>query len=173
MSDLFSYLIKIMFNSPTKGFLNLDETIKEIIEFINEFPKHEYRLVIGTDSQPNKNSVDFVNAIVIHRVNSGGRYFWKRIRKEYNYKLQLKARIFTEANLSIELALKILPLVQKSLIDVSIKEIPEFELHVDIGQKGKTKEMIKEIVGMVRGMGFEPKIKPHSYAASTIADKYA
>ena len=88
-----------MFNSPTKGFLNLDETIKEIIEFINEFPKHEYRLVIGTDSQPNKNSVDFVNAIVIHRVNSGGRYFWKRIRKEYNYKLQLKARIFTEANL--------------------------------------------------------------------------
>ena len=173
MSDLFNYLIKIMFNSPTKGLLNLDETIKEIIEFINEFPKHEYRLVIGTDSQPNKNSVDFVNAIVIHRVNSGGRYFWKRIRKEYNYKLQLKARIFTEANLSIELALKILPLVQKSLIDVSIKEIPEFELHVDIGQKGKTKEMIKEIVGMVRGMGFEPKIKPHSYAASTIADKYA
>jgi len=162
-----------MFNSPTKGILNLDETIKEIIEFINEFPKHEYRLVIGTDSQPNKNSVDFVNAIVIHRVNSGGRYFWKRIHKEYNYKLQLKARIFTEANLSIELALKILPLVQKSLIDVSIAEIPEFELHVDIGQKGKTKEMIKEIIGMVRGMGFEPKIKPHSYAASTIADKYA
>jgi hypothetical protein len=48
----------------------------------------------------------------------------------------------------------------------------ELEIHVDIGQKGPTKEMIREIVGMVRGNGFFVKIKPESFAASTLADRH-
>jgi predicted RNase H-related nuclease YkuK (DUF458 family) len=33
--------------------------------------------------------------------------------------------------------------------------------------------MIKEVTGLIRGNGFEPKIKPESFVASTVADRYS
>jgi predicted RNase H-related nuclease YkuK (DUF458 family) len=33
--------------------------------------------------------------------------------------------------------------------------------------------MIKEVIGLIRGNGFEPKIKPESFVASVVADRYA
>jgi len=48
----------------------------------------------------------------------------------------------------------------------------ELEIHVDIGQNGPTREMIKEIVGMIKGSGFFVKIKPEAFAAATLADKH-
>jgi len=47
-----------------------------------------------------------------------------------------------------------------------------FEFHIDVGTKGQTKSLINEMVGMVKGLNFVPKIKPESYCASTFADKY-
>ena len=46
------------------------------------------------------------------------------------------------------------------------------EIHVDVGEHGDTREMIKEIVGMVTGNGFVAKTKPDAYAASYVADKH-
>ncbi|HHX50219.1 MAG TPA: hypothetical protein GX711_02130, partial [Clostridia bacterium] len=48
----------------------------------------------------------------------------------------------------------------------------DVEIHLDIGPNGSTKELIREIVGMVVGNGFEAKIKPDSPGASKVADKY-
>ena len=48
----------------------------------------------------------------------------------------------------------------------------DFEVHVDVGSKGETKEMLQEIIGMVRGSGFEVRTKPESYGASKVADRY-
>jgi predicted RNase H-related nuclease YkuK (DUF458 family) len=48
----------------------------------------------------------------------------------------------------------------------------DIEIHVDIGSVGKTREMINEIVGMVRGSGYAVRMKPESYAASKVADRY-
>ena len=45
-------------------------------------------------------------------------------------------------------------------------------IHADVGHNGDTREMIKEVVGLIRGNGFEPKIKPESFVASGVADKY-
>ena len=45
-------------------------------------------------------------------------------------------------------------------------------IHADVGEKGQTRDMVKEVVGLIRGNGFEPKIKPESYAASVVADRY-
>jgi predicted RNase H-related nuclease YkuK (DUF458 family) len=33
--------------------------------------------------------------------------------------------------------------------------------------------MIREVTGLIRGNGFEPKIKPEAFAASTVADRYS
>jgi len=46
------------------------------------------------------------------------------------------------------------------------------QIHVDIGHNGETRVMINEVVGMIRGSGYEVKIKPYSYGASKVADKY-
>jgi hypothetical protein len=48
----------------------------------------------------------------------------------------------------------------------------DFEVHVDIGSQGETRTMLQEIIGMVRGSGFEVKTKPESYGASKVADRY-
>ncbi|MBU3957376.1 ribonuclease H-like YkuK family protein, partial [Patescibacteria group bacterium] len=37
---------------------------------------------------------------------------------------------------------------------------------------GPTREMIKEVVGMVNGNGFVAKTKPESYGAFVVADKH-
>jgi predicted RNase H-related nuclease YkuK (DUF458 family) len=47
-----------------------------------------------------------------------------------------------------------------------------FEFHIDIGKKGETKVLINEMVGMVKGLNFVPKIKPDSFCASCFADRY-
>ena len=49
----------------------------------------------------------------------------------------------------------------------------QFEyIHADVGERGKTKEMVKEVMGLIKGTGFEPKIKPYSFAATVVADRY-
>jgi predicted RNase H-related nuclease YkuK (DUF458 family) len=44
-------------------------------------------------------------------------------------------------------------------------------IHVDAGNKGPTSRYISEIVGWVRACGFDCRIKPDSYCASSIADR--
>ena len=161
----------MQFVSPSKGQLELEEVLRDITLFINEDKRFLYRLIIGTDSQVSR-QVDFVNAIVIHRKGRGARYFWRRVTREYKTPLSLKARMFTEASLSVELAIEVLELLQKALAGAFIEIAPHMEVHIDIGNKGPTRDMIKELVGFVRGSGFEAKIKPEAYAASTVADKY-
>jgi predicted RNase H-related nuclease YkuK (DUF458 family) len=48
----------------------------------------------------------------------------------------------------------------------------DIEIHLDVGEQGKTKEIVREVVGMVTGSGFDARIKPESYGASSVADKY-
>jgi hypothetical protein len=158
----------MIFNSPTKGRMDLKRVIQELLSFINEEPGRKYKIIIGTDSSGRGEKVDFVTALVIHRVGRGGRYFWRRIYE--NKKLVLRSRIYKEVTLSLDLAQKV---SRKLLKDLNPDEIKQnLEIHVDVGRNGETREMIKEVVGMVRGSGFNVKTKPESYGASCVADKY-
>ncbi len=47
-----------------------------------------------------------------------------------------------------------------------------FEFHLDIGTSGPTRELISEMVAIAKSTGFEPIIKPESYAASCYANRY-
>ena len=40
------------------------------------------------------------------------------------------------------------------------------------GEYGDTRDMIKEVVGMVTGNGYVAKTKPEAYGASYVADKH-
>ncbi len=159
------------FISPTKGELLLEEVIGEIAGFIGEGPDLGYTLVIGTDSQVKRENgaqeVDFVTAVIIHRQGKGGGYFWRRIRDQRIY--SLKQKILTEAYYSLEWAGKIVPLLKQAIFGFAPYEL---EIHVDVGEVGRTREMIKEVVGMITGNGYVAKTKPYSYGASSVADKH-
>lgn len=158
--------IQAMFESPTFGSLSLAQIREKVLAFMSAEPTERYQLVIGTDSQPHNGAgVDFVTAIVVHRLGHGGIYFWKRIVHKKQY--VLRQRMYTEATMSLEMAEVILDLFEKDGITKY-----DMEIHVDIGQSGDTREMISEIVGMVRGSGYIVKTKPESYGASKVADRY-
>jgi len=154
------------FYSPTYGELTLLNVREHALKFIEKQPDYKYRLVIGTDSQPkNGHGVDFVTAIVIHRLGFGGIYFWKRIIDKKKY--MLRSRIYQEATLSLSCAEEVLKLLKNDGITKY-----DVEIHVDIGNYGETKDMINEVVGMVRSCGFNVKTKPESYGASNVADRH-
>ncbi|MCX6794356.1 MAG: hypothetical protein NTY06_04625, partial [Candidatus Gottesmanbacteria bacterium] len=92
-----------MFQSPTYGELELPQIREKILMFLSQDPDRKYQLVVGTDSQPHNGSgVDFVTAIVIHRVGTGGIYFWKRTVNKKHY--VLRDRMYAEATMSLEMA---------------------------------------------------------------------
>ncbi|MBI5452603.1 ribonuclease H-like YkuK family protein [Candidatus Gottesmanbacteria bacterium] len=157
---------KTVFNSPTFGVLTLADVRQKVLEFMAKLPEYKYQLVIGTDSQPkNGSGCDFVTAIVVHRIGTGGVYFWKRIVEKKS--LHLRNRIYKEATFSLTCAEELLAAFKNDGITKY-----DVEIHVDIGNHGKTREMIAEIVGMVRGSGFIVKTKPDSYGASKVADRH-
>jgi len=80
----------------------------------------------------------------------------------------LRDKIYTETTLSLKLAEKLVPEFTKKLNGQRYR----LEIHIDVGDVGPTREMIKEVVGMVNGNGFTAKTKPESYGAFVIADKH-
>jgi len=155
-----------MFQSPTYGALELPQVREKILAFLDHDPEKKYQLVVGTDSQPYRgHGVDFVTAIVVHRVGYGGIYFWESTGSKKRY--VLRERMYEEATRSLEMAEKLLALLHNDRITKY-----DVEIHVDIGKVGDTREMIQEIVGMIRGVGYTVKTKPESYAASKVADRY-
>jgi len=159
------------FLSPTKGKLSPREVILEVGKFLKNNPDSYYKLVIGTDSKVRKingtHEVDFVSAIVIHRKGFGGRYFWQKIKKQKI--ATLRDKIYTETFLSLDLAQKFVPQLQNSLNGHANYEL---EIHIDVGEAGDTRNMIKEVVGIITGNGFTAKTKPESYGAYVVADKH-
>lgn len=161
---------KDTFTSPTKGKMAINQMVTDLVGFMVEEPDYFYRLVIGTDSKTGKpnvhKKVDFVTAVVIHRKGKGGRYFWQKNKVEKI--ATLRDKIYTETLLSIRLAEKLVPELTKNLNG----ERYRLEIHIDVGDVGPTREMIKEVVGMVQGNGFTAKTKPESYGAFVVADKH-
>ncbi len=170
-------LDKQSFQSITHGVLRIEEIILLIKEFLEEDPDAEYSLVIGTDSHEKNGekrkpsdgkTINVVTAILIHRKGFGGKYFW--IRKDIKNIHTLRQKIYAETLTSLNFATSFVPLLRKGLNGHS----PNYnlEIHVDVGEHGDTREMIKEVVGMVTGNGFVAKTKPEAYGASYVADKH-
>jgi len=152
------------FYSPSGKSFTYRELLKEVFFYIKAEPQEKYKIIIGTDSA-NHGTTDFVSAVVVYREGHGGRFFWRRLnQKKVN---SLRERIYQEVMMSLKLAEEVLLNLSQN------KNIAfDFEVHVDIGSKGETKDMLQEIIGMVRGLGFQVKTKPESYGATKVADRY-
>lgn len=160
------------FYNPTKGRLSFTEVIEELFCYIKKKPEKFYDIIVGCDSRSSEEPY-FPVVIVVLRKGDGGRFFLKTIkyknRKFYNW----HQRVLEEVLLSCKLALLLKKNFEKKLKKLFFS--PKYQLcyiHADIGENGQTRDMVKEVTGLIRGNGFEPKIKPEAYAASTVADKY-
>ncbi len=152
--------------SPTHGKVDLDRLKKIISSYMAVDKKANYEVIVGSDSQKIRNNIyDYVSALIVHRVGFGGIYFWKRI--VIDRKISLKERIYREATMSLETSETFVHFFKTNGISRY-----NIQIHVDIGHKGDTRDMIAEVVGMIRGSGYDVKIKPYSYGASKVADRY-
>lgn len=155
-----------IFFSPSKGertFLNL---VSDVMEFLAEDVESKYAIVVGSDSEQYNGAAEFVSVVTVHRVGKHGRYFWTKRRGVKVF--DRHDRILKEAFFSLELAQKLVEILRQKLNGA----LYEFEIHLDIGQNGPTKQMIQEIVGIITGNGFTAKIKPEAYAATKVADRH-
>ena len=166
-------LLNGYFYNPTKGNLKVEQISDEILGYIAEKPEKFYDIIVGCDSSSGEEP-HFPLAVVILRTGEGGRFFLKKIgyhnRRFYNW----KERVLEEVMLSCQLALFLREDFEKKV--KSLPDSPNYQfryIHADVGENGATKDMIKEVVGLIRGNGFEPKIKPESFVASTVADRYS
>ncbi len=164
------------FFSPSKGNLTLEQVIKEIFGYMQESPENQYEVIVGCDS-PSSEKPFFPIAIVVLRTGFGGRFFLKKmhypdsaLKRFANVPTNWKMRILQEVYLSCELALALKEELEKEN-KLGLKYLFEY-IHADVGERGKTKEMVKEVTGLIVSNGFTPKIKPYSFAATVVADRY-
>ena len=153
-------------------------TYSEMIQFIADYiaknKEANYEITVGTDSQ-NHSSTKIVEVIAVHRIGDGGIFFY---RTEYLEKItSLKRKIYEETSRSIVNATGLIDNVGDCLIDKHNVHIDDlnvnFSIHCDIGHYGKTNQLITEITAWVHSAGFDVAIKPDSYTASGIANKFS
>jgi len=132
------------FFSPSKGDLSFGQVIAEIFSYMQESPESTYEVVVGCDS-PSTDKPFFPIAIVVLRTGFGGRFFLKKMHypEEFLKKFVFwKNRILQEVYLSCELALTLRETLEKEN-KFGLKYQFEY-IHADVGERGKTKEMIKD-----------------------------
>lgn len=162
-----------MFRSANGKEVTMDEIISKIVSYIGDDPQASYEITVGTDSQSHDRT-KMVEVIAVHRRGNGGIYFYniEFVRRISN----LKQKIGEETARSLAIANGLIDRLEMRLMEdgTDISEIDiSFQIHCDIGRYGKTSMLIKEITSWVTSCGYICMIKPDSYTASGIANKYS
>ena len=119
---------------------------------------------IGGDSQASLNNVKFTVAIIMIKKGKGGRGYYKSVTP-LETTMTLQQRLFMETFKAVKVALWLNPLLESIGYKVN-------EIHTDLNPNPNyaSYEMVQTCLGYIRGMGFEGKTKPDSWAASSVAD---
>lgn len=157
------------FFNPTRGNLTIPEMLEELVGYISQKPEKMYDVIVGCDSS-SAEEPQFPLVLAVLRKGEGGRFFLKKVRYQGRKFYNWKQRILEEVLLSCQFAVHLKEELAFKLLGFNY----EFRyIHADIGENGATRDMVKELTGLIRGNGFEPKIKPESFVASTVADRYS
>jgi len=142
-------------------------TFEEVVKTSKEYAQKNGTIFIGSDSFLTKQKCVFASTVCLHGADNtyGGKYFFKKETFGARRFKNLRQRIFQEVQCSIDLALQ----MQKY-------GIARLELHIDVSPSEnhtRTSPMSDSLMGYVRGIGFDCKIKPYAWAAATVADKHS
>jgi len=144
--------------------VSFEQLLKEVRAHVEQLGL----IYIGTDSFLSKDKCTFASAICLHGAEgqSGGKYFFRKVRLKQNNFSGLAFRILKEVQQTIELAMTV------------AEHIPdaEIELHLDISpshEQNGTSPYADMLTGYAKGSGFNFKIKPNAWASQSVADKHS
>ncbi len=122
-------------------------------------------LIVGTDSHLHGRVFRFVTVVCIYNPGYGGDFrHTLSYEDRTQYRGNQKARMFREVELSVKMAdwlLDATEMVPVVHIDASPREANEF-----------TSAFSDQLKGYVSSFGYEGVLKPGSYVANAVADKY-
>lgn len=138
----------------------------EILQIIKKHHKKKGLVFVGTDSFMRSKKCTFVTSVVLLGAEGqrGGKYFI--LKEAFAHSPSFYNRILKEVEKSINIAVKI----------TEICPNVDLEIHLDVSSEEKnekTSSLAKMLRGYAAGSGFKCKLKPHSFAASTVADKHS
>ena len=144
-----------MWNDPSGN----QYTIEEVVSYIDNGTS----IFIGSDSQLVGGKWNFATAICIYRKGKGGRFFYKRDKREKTTYKSLDVRLMDEVHGSVMVA----DLIRE------LNPNAEITIHSDIASdpESSSNRIAKLAQSYVTGMGYESIIKPEAWAASAVADK--
>ena len=135
----------------------------ELVHMMKAYSQNGGIIYVGTDSMYVCKKCTFVAVIAFHdNTQKIAQYFFKKFKEDNLKFADLKCKILEEVNLSVQTA----QFVLRKIPDAKI------EVHADIGikQACATKKFYTLIKGWITGLGVKLKIKPDSWASSSIAD---
>ena len=158
--------------SPTLGEVSIRDAAMVIAGRTAPASRDEYELMIGTDSQ-NHDDTKVVVVIALHQVGRGGIFFYdvrhvERIRN-------VGQKLLYETQLSLDCASELIGVFEamKRAGTFDYAEHMRMAIHVDAGENGPSRQVIPQIIGWVTSCGYQAVVKPESYAACSIANKYS
>ena len=135
----------------------------QVFAKIKKYIQDGGKIYVGTDSMLFSTKCIYATAICIHNADMKiANYFFARVSDYSEKSKSLQHKITQEVEYSIEVALLIL------------EEFPtaDIEIHADVGtsKRSATSKFVEFIRGWILGSGFTYKVKPHSWASSSVAD---
>ena len=134
----------------------------DVSEFLDKYSEKDWKLYIGTDSQSTgSRHRNFATVLVAWKEGTGA-YAIQRRSKSENIRT-LHDQLMQETWLSIEQA----QLIQELVDDKKIT------IHMDVNQNTRydSGKFQNELVGFVKGLGYDYALKPNAWVASGVADR--
>jgi hypothetical protein len=153
-----------VWKSGQKKKITFDDIVKILLSVSKDT---NHKIIVGSDSVKLGSDWIFTKAIAIINPSSGfydRKYFYLReVLKDESY-IDLSKRLLKETTDSLKIAMHIRDTISAANI----------EIHADVNSdhihnSSKYKNMIS---GYISGCGFEVKVKPESFVASSIADNH-
>ena len=153
---------------PNKEHINWQEICNNINYLVNK--NYDHQIIVGTDSQPVGNKTIVVIAICILSDMEGfKRTFYYGREKVERFK-NLYSRINYETQASIDTANEL------RNYTLSMSENLNISIHLDVSSeksKTKTSKYSTTLINLVKAYDYpNVEVKPNSWAASSVADKY-
>ena len=161
-----------MFISPTYGRMGIENVPERILDFYQKNKKYDstVQIIIGTDSQ-NFDYTKIVSVIAVICEGHGGIFFYEVSKNPLIRDVRTKLHV--ETNDSLKLTETLVEIMEGDRKYEEMYLSCPISIHIDAGNstKGKTRELIPELVGWIKSCGYDCRTKPDSFVASTIADR--
>lgn len=154
--------------------VTVEGAARAALDWMGMAPDRHYDVVVGTDSQGFPSCTKYVEVVAVRRTGAGGIFFYHVDRAPKAP--DLRSKIYGETGRSLELAGKFMKAFQAALEarqGASGHPDVRFAIHCDVGLEGPTRDLLRGVTGWVESCGYECVVKPDSYAASGVANKYS